>query len=689
MTTPLRFRQIHLDFHTSGAIDGIGSRFDKKAYQQTLQRAAVDSVSTFATCHHGWSYYDTKVGKRHPGLNFDLLRAQFDACKEIGINVPIYLTAGVHNMAAEAHPEWREIEPDGSYGGWTKSPLAAGFKRLSFHSPYLDYLCEQVKEVMKLFPDANGIFLDIISQNEDCSVWALQHMQAKGLDPLKPEDRRQSRLDALMKYYKRVTETVRSIDPDMPLFHNSGHVTPGYRDILSLFSHLELESLPTGGWGYDHFPMSAKYAHMLDLDYLGMTGKFHTTWGEFGGYKHPNALRYECCAMLAFGAKCSVGDQLHPVGELDASTYDIIGEAYREVATKEAFVAGAKNVADVGLLSSVSVDAAECFLKDSRERASDVGAARVLLEEHILFDVIDAEMDFAVYKIIVLPDDVSVGAELEAKLNTYLADGGKLFITGDSGIDSERGMLFDVGGDVSELSEFSPDYALPVAGLRPDFVKNPMVMYGRSRRLKVTDGESMGVVYDPYFNRAWDHFSSHQHAPNQPEASGFDCGVRKGNVCYLAHPVFSIYRGYGQVALRQYICNALRSLLAEDQSLSINGLPSTGRVSLMHQAAEKRSILHLLYANTVNRGGATELHGGNAAGSQQSYEVIEELMPVYNISVELKLNQAVQSVCLEPEGLPINFKLEGGVLRFHLAELKCHQMISCQEIPISSSRISG
>jgi len=42
-----------------------------------------------------------------------------------------------------------------------------------------------------------------------------------------------------------------------------------------------------------------------------MTGKFHTMWGEFGGYKHPNALSYECSLMLAYCAGCSIGDQLH------------------------------------------------------------------------------------------------------------------------------------------------------------------------------------------------------------------------------------------------------------------------------------------------------------------------------------------------------------------------------------------
>ena len=82
--------------------------------------------------------------------------------------------------------------------------------------------------------------------------------------------------------------------------------------------------------------MSAAYCRNLGLDFLGMTGKFHTTWGEFGGIKHPNALRYECAAMLANGSKCSVGDQLHPDGELDESTYELIGKAYAEVEQKEA-----------------------------------------------------------------------------------------------------------------------------------------------------------------------------------------------------------------------------------------------------------------------------------------------------------------------------------------------------------------
>ena len=58
----MRFRQVHLDFHTSPAIPEIGAKFDKKEWQETLQRAAVDSITCFSSCHHGWSYHPTQVG---------------------------------------------------------------------------------------------------------------------------------------------------------------------------------------------------------------------------------------------------------------------------------------------------------------------------------------------------------------------------------------------------------------------------------------------------------------------------------------------------------------------------------------------------------------------------------------------------------------------------------------------------
>ena len=674
---PLRFRQIHLDFHTAPQIPGIGERFDKAQWQGTLKAAAVDSVTIFSKCHHGWSYHPTSVGARHPNLDFDLLRAQYEATKEAGINAPIYLSAGVDNLASHEHPEWREVGKDGRYTGWAQGVLQAGFHMMDFHSPYLDYLCEQIAEVVKIYPDCDGIFLDIITQNQSCGRWSLDFMKANGLDPEKEEDRKESSRLALEKYYQRTTEAAQSANTSMPVFHNAGHIPRGRHDIFPYFSHLELESLPTGGWGYDHFPMSAKYACQLPFEFLGMTGKFHTTWGEFGGYKHPNALRYECAAMLAYGARCSVGDQLHPSGELDRSTYEIIGAAYREVESKEPWCRGAEQVFDVAILSS------EAESGSQRESLSDEGACRVMLESHFLFGLIDRSMEFGRYKAIVLPDDIRIDAGLKEKLDAYLEQGGKLVLSGESGLWKDRAeFAFDFGVEYLGLSPFFPpndepnrghDFILPNDELCAPFATMPQVMYERSHRIRATTATSLARIFDPYFNRNWEHFCSHQHTPNKLEASGFDGAVRSGAILYFAHPVFRHYRSYGAVAYREFIVRAVRAFLGDAISLTTN-LPSTARVSLTVQAAEKRHVLHLLYAPTVSRGGVMQLSGGNASGGR-SVEVIEDLPELHDIEVSLRVASPVARVTVVPGGGDLKFRQEDGVLKLEVPPFACHQMI--------------
>ena len=64
---PLRFRQVHLDFHTGPWIGDVGREFDARDFARTMKRAHVDSVTVFAKCHHGHLYYQTKRPERHRG----------------------------------------------------------------------------------------------------------------------------------------------------------------------------------------------------------------------------------------------------------------------------------------------------------------------------------------------------------------------------------------------------------------------------------------------------------------------------------------------------------------------------------------------------------------------------------------------------------------------------------------------
>ena len=305
----LRFRQVHLDFHTSEHIPGVGARFDPEQFVGALTLGHVDSINVFAKCHHGWSYHPTAVGAMHPSLELDLLGAMIEACHGADIKIPVYVSVGWDERSARLHPEWLEVTPEGGRRG--TPPLRPGWRSLCFNTPYLDYVVAQVEEVVRNY-DLDGAWLDIISQGPCCCPHCLEGMADQGLDPEDPADRRAFADQVLRRYYERMTAAVHAIKPDLLIFHNSGHIPRGRRDLLTFFTHLELESLPTGGWGYDHFPISAKYAATTGKDVVGMTGKFHTTWGEFGGFKHPDAIRYETASMIAYGAIPWFGDQVHP-----------------------------------------------------------------------------------------------------------------------------------------------------------------------------------------------------------------------------------------------------------------------------------------------------------------------------------------------------------------------------------------
>lgn len=154
--------------------------------------------------------------------------------------------------------------------------------------------------------------------------------------------------------------------------------------------HFEMEDLPTSWGGYDKMPLRAKYFSKSGKQYLGMTGKFHRAWGEFGGFKAPQALRYEVAAMMSFGAGCSVGDQLHPCGKMDSETYQLIGQAYNYARQIEPYCFGMETVPGLGLYLSRNKDANE-------------GISKALLDAHKEFDVI-TDNCFEQYEAMLIPE---------------------------------------------------------------------------------------------------------------------------------------------------------------------------------------------------------------------------------------------------------------------------------------------
>lgn len=662
----MRFRQIHLDFHTSPLVPGIGSRFDGKAFAQAYKDAYVDSVTVFSKCHHGVSYHPTKVGKMHPHLEFDLLRAQLDALHAAGINAPIYLTATWDEYAAHTHPEWRTISPDGSLPLFrSEHGNGVGWAFLDFSTPYLDYLCAQTEEVMERYPDGDGIFMDISFQLPSISAFAQDKMDALGLDWTSAEDRAKFTAMSVENYFTRVRDAVRKHNPKMPLFFNSGHMRRGLRQhYKDFYTHLELESLPTAGWGYEHFPLSARYVDPLGIPFLGMTGKFHTHWGEVGGYKKPEALIYECGAMLAQGARCSIGDHLHPTAQIDQSTMGIVAPAYKWVAEREAWAVDTTNRAEIALLSVEAANKPTLAGVPGHHEGADEGAVRILLESKFTFDVVDLDSDFTPYRLLILPDAIRVDSKLRAKIEKYVAKGGRVLLTGKSGIDPDTGFVFDVGAEWKGTSpNRGGDFVLPVKQLRADFVNDPLFMYQPAEKIRLKGGKSLGQMYEPYFDRTPRHFSGHVNAASKPDASGFAAGASKGNFTYFAFPVFSCYHQVGAVAMLEVAEKLIDYALGGDR-LVTTSLPRAGRVTVRNQKGKKRDVVHLLHATPALR--------GTTRGAP--VQPIQDLITLHDISVDVAATGKVKAVRLVPSGKALAFTQQEGRVAFTVPSVTGHEM---------------
>ena len=663
MQKPLRYRQIHLDFHTSEHIPGVGAAFDPVDFVATLQAAHVDSITIFAKCHHGWSYYPTAVGAPHPGLaRPDLLGDMITALNAADIEAPVYITVQWDERTARLHPEWRARSA--TVNRFDPGQLQAGWHTICLnHDDYRAQVLAQAREVMQRYPTTPGLFFDIILTPDCVCAECLAGMQQRGLDPADPAQRLINDDWVNARFRSEMTAALKPDFPDLRIFYNCGHIHKMGPDRFAPYSHLELESLPTGGWGYDHFPSPARYAVPLGFDVVSHTGKFHTSWGEFGGFKHPDALTYESAQMVALGSKCLVGDQLHPDGAINHDTYASIAPAYALVEKLEPFLKGAAQVSEVAILS------AEYFNpRGARNHLADDAAAQMLQEIKLPFDVIDPSTDFARYRLLILPDEVRLDAALVARLTNFVAGGGKAILSDQSGLDAAGQVMpgLDLGIAASGAwHDRKPFYATSgLAGLP----KGPFVVYGKAREISAAGAEVLALALPSYFNRIWAHFCSHQHAPDIPGAAPLGPLVTvKGGLAYVATPIFATYHASGQPLYRNLVAALIARFLPDP--IVLTDMATTGRASVSVQG--DRHILHVWHGAPTVRGRGAWGEDGNV----RVMEMIEDVQSIGPVTARVRLAAPPSRVFDAVTGLDLAWTYAGGYGVVTLDHLRIHAAV--------------
>jgi putative glycosyl hydrolase-like family 6 (GHL6) protein len=601
-----RYRQVHLDFHTSADCEDVGAHFEPEVFAKTVKAGHVDSMTIFAKCHHGFSYYPTKVGTTHPNLGFDLMGQQIEALHSVGVRAPIYVSIMWDDLAGEKHPGWVIARKDGNL--LIRPPLSAespltgewGWTTLDVSTKYGDYLVAQVEEICDSY-HVDGFFFDICFPIPNYSPWGQAQMREAGIRLDDDEEVLRFAEEKLAAFLNRMSKAVRAKVPEATIFYN-GTVNPKMAETLPYQTHFEIESLPTssGLWGYLHYPIMARQARTYGIPFLGMTGRFHKAWADFGGLKTKDQLDYECGTIVAAGGEISVGDQLHPSGALDPAVYRLLEDSFGRIEKLEPWLREATPSAEVAILSSHEPGYLGSIPVNAHVADVD-GAAQLFLEAAIQFDIVDiATGSFDGYRALILPDGTRVDPGLRDKLESFLSVGGRLIMSGTAALDPDTGE-FDIEAPVhyEGPAPTVPSYLrldetlVGDTELASDY---DYVFYEQAHRVSPAgNATTHGELRRALFNRTWEHFTSHAQAPvgNYLDAP---LVVQGENILYFACPLFGAYREHDYWAYRVIALNALRAFLPQPL-VRLTG-PGWVEATLHAQPAgndhPERDILHLV-----------------------------------------------------------------------------------------------
>lgn len=651
-------RQVHLDFHTSPDIPGIGSRFDKAQFQAALKAGHLESITVFAKCHHGYCYYPTEVGTVHPGLEdgFDFTGAMVEAAHEIGVRAPIYITAGWCELDATTHPEWIVKTANGEYHS------TAPRKKIRVDGPDApmgncswDYLClndgsycqhiyEITEEVCKRYKDVDGLFYDICMAGDSCYCdECVKGMREMGLDPENEADAKRYYIIKRQAFQKKCGDIMRKYHPNGTIFFNGGGANIDKTPYHQFHTHFEMEDLPTAWGGYDALPVRAKYFSRSGKPYIGMTGKFHLNWGEFGGFKCKEALKYEVAAMALYGAGCSVGDHMHPDGEMEMQTYENVGYAYAYQEKIAPFCFGGEPTAKLGLVMAKK--------KPIMEKLS-----KILMENQMDYEIV-FNNDFSAFDTVIVPEQEKLDEEGLAALKQFVANGGKVMFYGTALV-KDGAFLLDCGAEYLGEPNFDSDYLICDTPNDLELPDAPMLCMVPAQRIRVTDGQVLAHTLQPYFSRTGAHFCGHRNTPHNKNGEQLPAIVRKGNVVYMAHNMPELYGKEGSLYHKRYFMLALKQLYSG--VLTVRGLGSEGRATMIHQPEQNRYCVNMVYASPSKRG--------------EAY-IIEDILPIYNIELTLDVPEKIKKAYLGLSGEVLAVTEENGKQKVLVPKLECHASV--------------
>jgi len=634
---PGPWRKVHIEFHNSRHVPRLAERFNADEFGDRLLQAHVTGATVFAKDMYGYCYYPSPLGPMHPALSFDILGAQVAALRKRKIQVLAYYMTSLNPQLAEHHPEWLNVRPrsektsaiDREYNPW----------EWSFSFGQEDFVKQELARLKEL-----------VSRYELDGVW----LDGIGSDALSTS------------FLKRAREVIKEARPACLVCPQNQGSAYGLSERAPLVDYSSQEALFTDAqhYGYHYFPTVIRYARGYGIPFHGCTVIFKDFWSDFGGLKSPAQMHTEVAAFVSQGARCDIGDQVHPNGQLDPAVYHIIGQAYQHIERIEPWLEQAVPVTEAALLGSGGAPCNEV----------NYGWVKLLNEAKVQFDIVQRNVKWEErYALVVLPENLSVDQTLASRLQAFIAGGGAVIAAHRSGLlaGTEKSWLEPYGLHYAGMSPFTPAYMVPRVNFTGDIPPYAYALYEGASQWRVeSPATTLAALGEPLFQRSPEHYTSHLQTPFDHTTS-YAALARSGRVGLIAFPLGQGYYNQGFWIYRQ----ALQKLIGEVLPVPLiqSDAHLSTELSLTWQAAKpsvgrkERYMVHIVNYSPVRR-------------TPKHTDFHDDPVPLSNVTVRLNLPLRVSTAkaLYADQKLPVRGAAGGGlevlVPRVDIHEVVCFEL---------------
>ena len=639
---------IHFDFHAGNDTPEIGGDTTLEMVEKVIGAVKPDFIQTDCKGHPGNSSYPTKVGNRAAGLvtDRDTLKIWREATAKHGVGLYMHFSGIWDSDAVRRHPDWAVTNANNEKD--TK-----GIN--SVFGPYADELL--IPQLIELGRDygVDGAWVDgeCWATLPDYSPDIIKRFKKEtGVNfdkpPVNPEDPyyyefMQWHREAFRKYLRYYLDAVHKACPEMQIASNWAFSSFMPEPVSAPVDFISGDYTPINSVNMARYESRCMSNQGVPWDLLA--------WGFLGTYggslknadnntKTGIQLCLEATNAIALGGAFSVYFTQNRNGSLKQWEMGPMAEVAKFCRDREAFCFKSKEVPQVAVLSN----GYDFYKRSNRLLTANpdvakslMGALFMLLDAQYCVDITLESGEFEKYPVVFVPNNIYFDAETANRLRAYVKKGGKLVLGGVESVKAFEDMV-------------EAGFCRGILPQERKFIQHNGVSI-------VSDSKWREALPKPGAIKIG-HINAINDLLNSPYPAATVNKYGDGLVCALHINILENYVDINKSTVRDFISNIMDELFP-DKLVRIEG---THYVDVVAREKDGKLYIHLI----------------NMARRDVVPMIYDEIVPLRDIGVRVKLDRKPSSVTVQPSGITPDWSYSDGELCLTVLKLEVHEIISIE-----------